>query len=332
MSENRGMRALAFFFSGAATVFVATTLAAPVPAAEQQCTHVTVTTEPPVVERWPSLAESVRLALTERSDIDRCARAHLGMSGEGITLEVMLNDGRSTVRRLSSADDVLPALEALLLVPAPAAETARRSSDRKTKPAPLALRKPAPAMSEFDTIEQAEPRDLDERDTGVGFLFSVGGGARVGDGQTSDNLGAMARLLISDWFVGIDGRAVTYEVPVSDRIPQSALELTALGGYRLGEGTLALDLMLGPTLVVQQDMEVAVSPPAEHAPTTVSRVVPRMFFGTRLTLGARSVLGGFVGIEGAAGPSGERRQSVPPAPPLPEWMLGFVVGATVGIL
>lgn len=321
----------------AGCALVVASLAGPALGAKPPCTGLIVTAEPGVVGRWPTLVERVRSALTERSDIDRCARAHLGQSGETIMLEVVLDDGRSTRRRLSSADDVVPALEALLLVPAPAApapatETAPRSRKPETKPVPLGPRARGLALSERDAAEPAEPGDRGERDAGVGFLLSVGGGERLGDGQSSGNLGAMALLYISGWLVGVDGRAVTYEVPLSDGIPQSATELTALGGYRFGQGTLALDLMLGPTLVVQQDMEMTVGPAPEHERTTISRVVPRLFFGSRLTLGARSLLGGFVGIEGAAGPSGELQRSVPSAPPLPVWMLGFVAGVTLGIL
>lgn len=187
-------------------------------------------------------------------------------------------------------------------------------------------------MSERDAAELDEPSDLMERDASVGFLFSVGGGERLGDGQSSGNLGAMALLHLSGWLVGVDARAVTYEVPVSDGIPQSATELTAIAGYRLGEGPLALDLMLGPTLVVQQDMEITVGPAPEREPTTISRLVPRLFFGSRLTLGASSVLGGFVGVEGAAGPSGASRNPASLEPALPRWMVGFVVGATLGTL
>lgn len=316
---------------------VVASLARPALAAEPSCTGVTVTAHPSVVGRWPTLPARVRSALTERRDIDRCARAHLGTSGESITLEVALDDGRSTIRRLSSDADVVPALEALLLVPAPAApvpatESARRSREPETKMARRSSPARGPRMSERDAAEPAEPGVLPERDSSVGLLLSIGGGERMGDSQTSGNLGAMVLLRISDWLVGVDGRAVTYEVPVSDGIPQSATELTAVAGYRFGQGTLALDLMLGPTLVVQQDMEITVGPVAQREPTTISRLVPRLFFGSRLTLGASSVLGGFVGVEGAAGPSGVSRNPASHEPALPQWMVGFVAGATFGIL
>lgn len=326
---------------------VVASLARPALGAEPSCTGVTVTAHSSVVGRWPTLVERVRSALTERTDIDRCARAHLGTSRESITLEVSLDDGRSTIRRLSSAADVVPALEALLLLPepaepepaepapaelAPATESARRPREPETKLAPLSSQARRPSMSERDAAELPEPGVLPERDRGVGLLLSIGGGQRMGDSQTSGNLGAMALLRISSWLVGVDGRAVTYEVPVSDGIPQSATELTAVAGYRFGQGMLALDLMLGPTLVVQQDMEITVGPAPERESTTISRLVPRLFFGSRLTLGASSVLGGFVGVEGAAGPSGASRNPASHEPVLPQWMLGFVAGVTLGIL
>lgn len=338
LSDNRCMQPPPSLLQRAGWVLVVASLASPALAAEQPCTGVTVTAHPSVVTRWPTLSERVRSAVVERSDIDHCASAHLSTGGETITLEVILDDGRSTIRRLSAAEDVVPALEALLLVPpreavttTRAVETKRHPRDAETKRGRRSSPAGPPTMSERDTPVPAEREQLVEPEAGVGFLFSIGGGARAGDRQTSGHLGAMALLQVSGWLVGVDGRAVTYEVPLSDGIPQSATELTAVAGYRFGAGTLSLDLMAGPTLVVQQDMEVSVGPTVKREPTTISRVVPRLFFGSRLTLGARSVLGGFVGIEGAAGPSGESGTSAAHAPALPQWMLGFVIGATLGI-
>ncbi|HEU5076313.1 MAG TPA: hypothetical protein VFU02_19100, partial [Polyangiaceae bacterium] len=220
-------------------VLVVTSLASPALAAEQPCTGVTVTAHPGVVGRWPTLPERVRNAVAERSDIDHCARAHLGTSGETITLEVILDDGRSTIRELSAAEDVVPALEALLLVPpreavetSGAVETVRPPHDAEKKLGRRSSPTRPPAMSEHDAAVPAERGELAQPEAGVGFLFSIGGGARTGDGQTSGNLGAMALLNLSGWLVGLDGRAVTYEVPPSDGIPQSAAELTAVAGYR----------------------------------------------------------------------------------------------------
>jgi hypothetical protein len=301
-------------------------LAGPTLAAERTCTVLAVRAEPTVSERWPGLPERVRSVFSDRSDIDRCARVHLGSSGDTLTLEVVLEDGRSAVRRMSSAEDVVPALEALLLVPS-REPSAPPSDVKRTRSKPSAPAEPA------EPTEPAEPAEplAPHAGGGVGFLFSVGGGARVGDHQASENLGVMATVRISHWLFGVDGRAASYEHPNSNQRPQSAVELTAFGGHRFGEGALALDLMLGPTLVVQQNDEVIIGPMGERDSDTISRVVPRLFLGSRLTLGARSVLSGFVGIEGAAGPSGGSQEGVGFAPPpLPTWMLGFVVGASVG--
>src|SRR5688572_15666418 len=93
----------------AAWMVTGTILARPTLAAEQTCTALAVLVEPTVSERWPGLPERVRSVFSDRRDIDRCARVHLGSSGETLTLEVVLEDGRSAVRRMSSAEDVVPA-------------------------------------------------------------------------------------------------------------------------------------------------------------------------------------------------------------------------------
>jgi len=300
-----------------------TILARPTLAREQTCTVVAVAADPTLSERWPGLPERVRSALADRRDIDRCARVHLGSIGDILRLQVFLEDGRSAVRRVAAAEDVVPALEALLLVPSRQPTAAPPEAKLK----PIERPKPAEPAELAEPVEPVEP----DADRGVGVLFSIGGGARMGDGQSSGNLGAMVSVRVSDWLVGVDGRVVSYEVPEGDRIPQSAVELTAFGGHRFGEGRLAFDLLLGPTLIVQQNDEVAIEPRGERHSDTSSRVVPRLFFGSRLTLGARSVLSGFVGIEGAAGPSGGSQGGASfSATPLPMWQLGFVVGASVG--
>lgn len=287
-----------------------------------------VSADPAVDERWPDLHERVRRGLSGRSDIDRCARVHLGANGDGVTLQVTLEDGRSATRSVPGSEDVVPGLEALLLLPSPEATSAVLKPRATKRPAKQPRHGQAPTAVRDAGLA---PEVVDD-DSGVGVALSFGGGARTGDGQVNSNLGAMAFVSVSDWLMGFDGRAVSYEVPRSGRIPQPALELTAVGGRRFGSGTFGVDLLLGPTLVLQQDVAVHEESAGRVSHTTTSRVLPRLFAAGRLTIGARSVLSGFVGIEAAAGPSGASDvDAVAALPPLPVWMLGFVVGATVGV-
>lgn len=316
------------FARAAGWVVLGTVLGRPALGANRTCEAVTVSAAPAVSARWPDLPERVRTSLDARGDIDRCARVHLALSGDGLTLEVALQDGRSATRWVPSSADVVPGLEALLLVPSPkptAAPAARVASPKAARR--LTRRKTAASVSDQGLAAEDAGAEGD-----VGATLSLGGGARVGDGQVSSNLGVMALVIVSDWLMGFEARAASYEVPMSGHIPQPALELTAVGGHRFGSGTFGADLLLGPTLVFQQDVAVHEERDGRVSNTHTSRVLPRLFGASRLTIGARSVLSGFVGLEGAVGPSGAEDTHISGAlPPLPVWMLGFVVGATVGV-
>ncbi|HEY6723568.1 MAG TPA: hypothetical protein VI197_06025 [Polyangiaceae bacterium] len=327
------------FARAAGWVILGTACVHPAAGASEACEAVVVSADPAVSTRWPDLHERVRRSLGARRDIDRCARVHLRPNRDGLTLEVILQDGRSATRWLPSSEDVLPGLEALLLVPSPSSSPSRsRVPPRSTLPPAAPVAKPPPAKQPTHREDPASVRDqglapegarVDRR---VGATLSLGGGARAGDGQVSSNLGAMALVIVSDWLAGFEARATSYEVPMSGHIPQSAVELTAVGGHRFGNGMFGVDLLLGPTLVVQQDVAVREERNGRVDHTHTSRFLPRVFAASRLTIGARSILSGFVGLEAAAGPSGTSDQDVTTAlAPLPVWMLGFVVGATVGV-
>ncbi len=82
--------------------------------------------------RLPGMKEEVRSALGSREDLDTCARVHSAMrQGPTISVEVTLPDGRMAARDVAHREDVVPMLEALLLVPPapqPSAPSLRRRS------------------------------------------------------------------------------------------------------------------------------------------------------------------------------------------------------------
>lgn len=331
------------FARAARWVILGTTFAATASGADGACEAVAVTADRGVSLRWPDLLERVRQGLEGRDDIDHCARVHLGSSRDGLKLEVVLQDGRSAARWVPSSEDALPGLEALLLVPAVSREP---STSPEPPPSRASKRSPQAEALRATPIVKALPgrqRATLVSDAGlapevaggnrrIGATLSLGGGARIGNGQVNSNVGAIALVIVSDWLAGFDARMASYEVPMTGRIPQSTLELTAVGGHRFGSGTFGLDLLLGPTLVVRQDLQVHQEQDGRVSTTRAQSVVPRLFAASRLTIGARSVLSGFVGLEGAAGPSGATSEDTAAGlPSLPVWMLGFVVGATVGV-
>ena len=62
---------------------------------------------------------TIRAAIDGRDDADRCARIAIRLERAAIVVTVVLPDGRAASRSVSRGDDVVPTLEALLLLPRP---------------------------------------------------------------------------------------------------------------------------------------------------------------------------------------------------------------------
>jgi hypothetical protein len=289
--------------------------ARPAAAAGRPCQPLAVETDAGVRAQWPEAPQLVRAAFAGRDDVDACARVALGMNGGSIAVKVVLLDGRATVRTVSQPEDVVPALQALLLVP--------------TRPAagrPVTLAAP-PAATPAARVVADEPSRL-------AIELAVAVGARVGDGQTGGGVGALSFLDMGGWLLGCAGRADVYG-PVGDAPPAAALELALLGGRRLRSGSLALDLVAGPALALEGTSITVTQPALEGRPLmrSMSEVRSgRLLFGARLNFRARSVLRTFVALDADIGSSGAAPDPSLEMGQLPVWTVGFTLGATVGTL
>src|SRR5438105_274476 len=96
---------------------LATLGARPARAAERACPSMSVEADTTVRGRWPDLPIRIHEAFDARDDVDTCARITLRMADTVMIVEVALPDGRSAVRTVSRREDVVPALEALFLLP-----------------------------------------------------------------------------------------------------------------------------------------------------------------------------------------------------------------------
>ncbi|HWZ87232.1 MAG TPA: hypothetical protein VNW92_00230, partial [Polyangiaceae bacterium] len=324
--------------------------APPALAADRACSPMTVETDANVRARWPELPERVQGAFGARPDIDSCARVRLRMTDAAITVAVVLPDGRSASRSVSRQADVVPTLEALLLVPerqAPAAlEAAAAPMPEAPETLPPVHGKPArspralPASESVSTRvggPQASDRDASSARSPAGapsrlrVELSVAAGARIGDGQTSVGVGALSFLDIAGWLGGFEGRFDRYRTSPGpqDGAPRDApaLELAILAGRRLGFGTLALDLIAGPGLALRGGTSTSVMEVVGMSgqPTIVksgtSQNSPRLLLGARLNLGARAVFHTFVGMDGDFGPV-PATDPMGEVPPLPAWTVG----------
>jgi hypothetical protein len=311
--------------------------------AERSCPAMAVEPDAAFRQRYPELLERIESELRARHDIDACARIELTLhERDVIDLSVTLPDGRAAARSVTRRDDVIPTLQALLLVPQQAATVAAAA---KAPPAPAPVRR-APRVR-----LAAEPaRDVPEQPAQparqLGFELSVITGARIGDGQYGYGVGALSFLEIKSWLIGFEGRADGYR-SLQGGDPETALELAFLAGKRLDLGSMALDLTLGPGIAMKgltfSDVEV-VSAADEMQPATQpampprrlsepsSGPVPRLLVGARLGFSPRSVFRTFVGIDGEVGPA---RAPVAPgddvsSPGMPTFTVGLALGATVG--
>jgi hypothetical protein len=313
------------------------------------CTAMGIEADVSVRTRWPRLLNEVRGAFEARDDIDRCARVELVVRGASVAVEVVLPDGRSAARSVSRREDVIPTLEALLLVPlrTTQAQTPALAPSESESP-PASSRSAAPAgASPPDTRDVPAFRVLavPDRDTlaasavhrpgRVRIELSVLTGARIGDGQTGLGLGALSFLEVSGWLVGFEGRADRYQSLSGGPTERGALELAVLGGRRFRFQNLALDLTAGPGLVPQgtTTFETRSVIRGNGVTESTSSIAPRLLLGARVSFGALSTLHTFVGLDGELGPprAGDGDGlNVPGAPRLPIWTLGLALGATVG--
>src|SRR5689334_1553115 len=85
--------------------------------ARPSCPAVAVAADARFRARWPSLLERIQADFAARSDLDTCARVELSADGDGIGVSVTLPDGRVAARSVTRSVDVVPTLEALLVVP-----------------------------------------------------------------------------------------------------------------------------------------------------------------------------------------------------------------------
>lgn len=302
------------------------------------CGPLAIEADPRVLARWPDLPERVRSTFDHREDIDACARVKVALRAR-FHVEVTLPDGRVAERVVPHVEDVVPVLEALLVVPASkeiGASEADVAAPPSSEPPPVAPSPPA-----FVPPREAKPAAPDgapERDTSgderprkgrrpVGIELSALAGARTGGGPVGLGAGLLGFADVSGWLVGLGGRADHY---ASVDVSMTAFTLAALGGHRFrwGDDT-AIDLVAGPALLVLDSGEArervranGPQPPRTEEPLGSVRIVT----GARLHFRMRSSFRTFVGVDGELGPSAVG----PPSHGLPVATIGVALGATVG--
>jgi hypothetical protein len=310
--------------------------------AERACPAMTVEADARLRDRWPAWPEQIRAAFATRDDVDVCATVTLTFTDAGVGVQVALPDGRTASRSVARREDVLPTLEALLLVPAHEETIAAAVAT----PAPPPAQAPAPRREDVRTEGahgdgRAPASPLANEPGRLRVEFSVATSARVGDGQKGFGLGVLSFLDLGGWLMGFEGRADSYQDLGVGGPPIAALELAVLGGRRFRFGTLALDLAAGPALAVQgigggsetTVVKTTADAPAGRLPMPPPSggTEPRLLLATRLGFRSGSVLRPFVGVDGELGRArGRSDVELIAEGHLPAWTVGVALGATVG--
>jgi hypothetical protein len=334
----------------AGLVVLASALAAAARASAQtpSCPRLDVAASAETSARWPDLASRVQEAFVGRDDVDQCARVALALARGTITVRVALRDGRSAQRSVLQPDDVVPTLEALLLVPQapPPAPSEPEAAPQPSAPAPenpplKRATRPAPhdaaANPDVSISDRgASARAPEHSQNRLRIEVSLLTGARIGDGQTSAGAGLSTFVDLSGWLVGLEARQDRYWKQASaldDASGQDAgvLELAALGGRRFEFGVFALDVTAGAAAALQGTHTFATrSPEGVTSSKSSTSTAPRLLASARLSISPRSTLHPFVGVDGELGPKRAAGADLPAAPQLPVWTVGAELGLTLG--
>jgi hypothetical protein len=306
-------------------------------AGDPSCTAMAIEADTAVRTRWPGLLDHVREALGGRDDVDPCSTVALTLRDGAIGVEVALPDGRSARRSVPRSEDVVPTLEALLIVP----EASRAPAGSSTPPASPASApstasetRPPDARPSRTASTPVPPREASafmplQRPSHLRIELSAATGVRVGDGQAGVGIGVLSFLDLSGWLLGFSGRLDRYRV-LAGADSSGALELALLGGRRVWFRTMALDLAAGPAVALGGTTTYSSQSNGNDVSASATNTVPRLLLEVRLAFSALSTVHPFVGLDGDFGPARSPDAGQLNAPRLPVWTLGLALGATVG--
>jgi hypothetical protein len=308
--------------------------ASPARAVERNCPGITVEGDTAFRGDWPGLLQRVQNEFSVRPDVDTCAQVTLHHENDSrIGISVVLPDGRAAFRSVLDEDEVISALQALLLVPERPPPVSSPTSE-----AAAPTRRLTPPLTTKPHLDHGAPpaRDTTRK---LGVELSIITGARVGDGQFGAGAGVLSFLELHGWLIGFEGRADGYR-PLAGGDPETALELGVLAGRRFDLGRVAVDLTAGPAVAMtgmgnaQGDISrIETATPMAPSARPQERETgpfPRLLLGARVGFSPRSVFRTFLGVDGEVGPAAGPENAFNPSGSLPQFAIGLALGATVG--
>ena len=276
----------------------------------EPCNGPEITLAVPAAERekWLSLPVKLQEYLRPLSDLDRCAQLTLRSENQTLMLDVRTRDGRVASRPIENEAQLLRTSEALLTLP-PRAPSAPLPSPLADEP-PLEAPPPSPHPAASVELGAAAAARL-----GGLPLFIAGG------------VTGFADVAVTHWVLGVSARwDLTAGLLGEPTLMDYYLMSTAVGvhvGHRFDLKSAALDLLLGPNLVLE----------TQHADDanqdiggTASDV--RIDLGVRLSGAPRSNFRAFCGVDLELSPArmAEQHFAHPHLPPLPSFSFGLALG------
>jgi hypothetical protein len=290
------------------------------PGGRDRCTGPVFEADRAVLAKNPGVLETLRARLSS-PEVDACASVRLLAAGDDVMVVVSLSDGRSTVRQVSSAIDVVDVVETLLTLPTPAPSSSVAGSEA---PTPASTRSPegaAPPAPSPPSPERAAPPPpppsrsslapappAETRTPTTACELGLGIAGRLSGRTILFNLSgaALAQLVIHDWLVSARAHGdLPRETPAEVTLTSFG---TGLGGGRRIHGRgFDVDATLGADVFFQQQA------PASGA--VAKSVQPRLVAATRLSEAGPAAFHLYVGADVEVWPGNAQR----PQPQMAVW-------------
>ncbi len=260
-------------------------------AVAQACVGPEVEVDAETTAALPELGTKVRAHLADVG-ADKCASVRVVAASGKMLVIVSLKDGRSALRRVKTVEELLDAVDALVLVPAPAVATV---SDEPSAPAVVFV----PPPNEKDAVPAPAATEVARPHFELGLAGTasvLGAPMLVGFG-----LQGFAQVSYAPYLIGV---TVQYDPLVAalgeqarrERFETSTVGVAAVAGRRFEVASFRLDL-LGAFAMVGQHQRAR---PTEAPRVEMTSIGPRVGLSGRLSDGGRSGLRGYLGVDVSA--------------------------------
>ncbi len=284
-----------------------------------ECSGPEIEADAAVKTKWPDAVADLRAHVATLQDVDRCARIDLLDAGAEVIVVVSLADGRTTLRRVTHADELPSVVEALLVLPPADKSDAPIVPDKAPPPNDSApTTPPAPAAS-------ALPPERGFIEVGVGGAGrALGRPFFLGLGLTG-----FAQMHLGSWLLDVRARIDMADLPVGGTETPDDYAMRSLGigvgaGRRMHAGVIDVDVLLGLSLLRQHQE----GRPPHSKEVRATQTDARFVLGTRLSEAGPAKFRAFLSADVEAWLPEHNDDPPAPLPAWPYWSFGVAFGVT----